>query len=166
MAFAGAFWADSLVDSMSWLTVGAQFIRLQDSDFSEAANGVVLGAAVAAQVELDPDINAGMLNIAARKAKGKFHPYIGVGVGVARTNIDAEVAVNVNVNGQNLLLAGGANDSDTNVALQVFAGVDYDVSDKIYVGGNVRYFRTEPTPFGAEVEFENVAGMVTVGYKF
>jgi hypothetical protein len=85
LAFAGAFWADSLVDSMSWLTVGAQFIRLQDSDFSEAANGVVLGAAVAAQVELDPDINAGMLNIAARKAKGKFHPYIGVGVGVART---------------------------------------------------------------------------------
>ena len=37
IAITGQLWADGVAEKMPWLTLGAQYLRLTDSDFSEAA---------------------------------------------------------------------------------------------------------------------------------
>lgn len=47
-----------------------------------------------------------------------------------------------------------------------FADFDYDVTKNVSLGANAKYFMTDPTLFGADVGFRNVAGMAVLGYKF
>tara|TARA_B100000686_G_C16471754_1_gene802469 strand:- start:399 stop:707 length:309 start_codon:yes stop_codon:yes gene_type:complete len=102
------------------------------------------------------------MNVAYRKPDGKIHPIIGGGIGVAQTSIEA--VGSITVNGQ--IFAGTADDDDTNFAWQMFAGIDYDITDRAYLGATVSYLGTDATLFSADVEFRNLVGMARVGYKF
>lgn len=164
LAFAAGLWVDKV--GADWLSLGIQYQRLQDSDFSETATATLLGVTLTGTLDLEPEIDAFMVNAAARHNKGRVHPYIGGGIGFARSSVDATVAVTLTVDGQTFVAAGTADDSDTAFAGQIFAGVDFDMTDNLYLGVNVKYFLTDPTLFGADVEFRNVSGMAVLGYKF
>ena len=166
LAITGQLWADGVAEKMPWLTLGAQYLRLSDSDFSETASGTVLGVAVTGQLDLDPTIDAFLINAAYRKPDGKFHPIIGGGIGVAKSSIDATASATFTVNGQNFVASGTADDDDSNFAWQMFAGMDYDLTDKAYLGASITYFGTDANLFGADVEFRNVVGMAKIGYRF
>ena len=165
-AVTGQLWADGVTEKAPWLTMGLQYLRLDDADFSEAASGTVLGATITGQLDLDPTLDGFLVNVAYRKPDGKFHPMIGGGIGVAKASVDASVVATITVNGQTFIAAGDADDDDTNFAWQMFAGFDYDVTDKAYVGATVSYFGTDAALFGADVEFRNLVGIARVGYKF
>lgn len=165
-AITGQIWADGITEKAPWLTMGLQYLRLDDSDFSEAGSATVLGVTLTGQFDLDPTLDGFLVNAAYRKPDGKFHPMIGGGVGVAHASVDASAVGAITVNGQTFVGAGSVDDDDTNFAWQMFAGFDYDVTDKAYVGASVSYFGTDATLFGADVEFRNLIGMARVGYKF
>ena len=168
-ALAAGIWFDKVASKKiggDWLSVGVQYQRLQDSDFSESGSGTILGATITGTLDLEPEIDAFMVNAALRQNEGKFHPYIGGGIGIAQSSVDAALSLTVTVNGQTFVGAGTVDDSDTALAGQFFAGVDYDVTEKIYLGANVKYFLTDATLFDADVEFRTLAGMAVVGYKF
>tara|TARA_Y100001960_G_scaffold235347_1_gene247728 strand:- start:76 stop:414 length:339 start_codon:yes stop_codon:yes gene_type:complete len=56
IALTGQLWADGAVETAPWLTMGVQYLRLDDADFSESASGTLLGATVTAQLDLNPTI--------------------------------------------------------------------------------------------------------------
>jgi len=162
IAIAGQLWADGVAETAPWLTLGLQYLRLDDADFSEAASGTILGATVTAQLDLDPTLDGFLFNAAYRKPDGKLHPMIGGGIGIAKASIEA--VGSITVNGQTF--AGTTDDDDTSLAWQMFAGFDYDVTDKTYIGVSMSYFGTDATLFGADVEFRNLVGMARAGYRF
>jgi len=162
IAITAQLWADGVAETAPWLTLGLQYLRLDDADFSEAASGTVLGATVTAQLDLNPTLDGFLLNAAYRKPDGKFHPMIGGGIGIAKASVDA--VGSVTVNGQTF--AGTTDDDDTSLAWQMFAGFDYDVTDKAYIGVSMNYFGTDATLFSADVEFRNLVGMARAGYRF
>lgn len=162
IALTAQVWADKAVKEAPWLSLGVQYLRLQDSDFSESGSATVLGVAVTGQLDIEPTIDGFLANAAYRGDSGKWHPFIGGGVGFARA--DTDLAGSVTVNGQTF--GGSANDDEVNFAWQLFAGADYDVTEKAYIGVNLRYFGTDATLFGADVEFRNFVGMANIGYRF
>jgi len=170
IALSGQIWADGLIEKAPWLSLGVQYLRLQDADFNESVSASILGVTVTGQLDLEPTIDTFLVNAAYRGKVGsqdKLHPFIGGGIGFARSSVDAFAAAAVTVNGQTLLNASAnADDDDTNLAWQFFAGADYDVTDKMYVGATFRYLGTDATLFGADVEFRNFVGMASIGYKF
>lgn len=105
-----------------------------------------------------------MLNVAARSHQqlDRLHPYAGGGLGLALA--EADISGSLAVNG--ITFAPGNRDNHASLALQVFLGLDMDLSERVYTGVNVRYFWTDTELFGAEMEFGNVAATATLGYRF
>ena len=160
IAISGGAW----MDQVGWkhVSLGLEYLRLQDSDFSES--GTILGDTVSGTIE--PTIDAVMINAAIRNNSGNSHPYIGGGIGVGRVGVDATVSVAVIVDGETLLASGSAEDDDTAFAGQVFVGFDYDTDANWYVGINGRYFIMDANLFGADVEFRTWAVMGIIGLRF
>ena len=153
------------------LSLGLQYLRLQDSDYSETASATFLNATLTAFLDIDPEIDAFLVNAALRDNKGelfnaKFHPYIGGGIGFAKSSADISAGVTVTVNGTTFQATGSGDDSDTNFAGQVFLGGDYDITDRAYIGARGSYFLTDATLFSADVEFRNFSGLAVLGARF
>lgn len=163
-AVGAGIWLDRVF--IDYLSVGVQYLRLAGNDFSESGSGTVLGVAVSGTLDIEPTIDAFMANAALRLNDGRWHPYVGGGIGLAHASADVTLSATFVVNGQTFVGVGSAEDSDTSFAGQAFAGVDFDVTDNIYVGLNGRYFITNSTLHGADVDFRNVAGMAVVGFRF
>ena len=167
LALSAGLWFDGLVGDKN-LSLGLQYKRHQDSDFSEGVNFVVLGVTLGATLDIEPTLDIFLVNAAYRDNKGafgdpKFHPYIGAGIGFAKSEADISAALTVN---GTVVASAAASDDDTNIAGQVFIGADYDFTDSIYGGVNVSYFATDATLFGADVEFRNLGAMAVIGVKF
>ncbi len=171
-AVSAGIWKDKLFAEklgQDWLSIGAEYLRLQDSNFSETTNATVLGGTLTGKLDLKPVTDSFFINLAARSNSnkfGKFHPYLGGGVGLANTKVNATFGATLTVGGSTYALAGTSDSSDTSLAGQFFVGADYDLTDKVYVGAKVRYFMTDATLFGANTEFRNLIGMAVLGVKF
>ena len=160
--------AGAWVDGVGWkhLSLGLEYLRLQDSDFSESASGTFLGVTLSGTLDIEPTIDAVMVNAAFRKNTGTFHPYVGGGIGVGFADADLTASLTVTVDGETFAASGSASDDDTAFAGQLFAGVDADVGGNWYVGINGRYFLMDADLFGADVEFRTWSVMGIVGFRF
>ncbi len=154
IAILAGLWSDG-PGSIRDLSVGAQYLRLQDGDFSFLDP-------IAGAVEIEPTINAVMGNALYRYNKNednRFHPYIGGGIGAAFVNVDVSATA-----------LGSASESAVGFAWQALAGVDVDITDHIYAGVNYRYFGTDVTSdvFGVDVDvdFRQHVIMGVIGYRY
>jgi hypothetical protein len=154
------------------LSVGLQYNRTSDADYSETIGASLLGATLTGTADIEHDIDMFMVNAVFRDNSGtmfgnsKFHPYIGGGIGYANVDADLTLAATVVVGTTTLSATGSINDDDSNFAGQIMGGFDYDITDKVYLGFNASYFRTDADLFGTEVEFENFRAMGVIGYNF
>ena len=163
-AISGGAW----VDKVGWkhLSLGLEYLGLQDSDFSESGSfsGTVLGVTISGtgDIDVEPTIDAVMFNAAIRKNDGSIHPYFGGGIGVGFASADVTASGTGTFNGEPVSVAGSIDDDDTAFAGQLFAGVDADVDANWYVGINGRYFLMDADLFGADVEL-NMAASIAPG---
>ena len=154
-AISGGAW----VDKVGWkhLSLGLEYLGLQDSDFSESFSGsvTVLGGTLSGTIDVDiePTIDAVMFNAAIRKNDGSIHPYFGGGIGVGFASADVTASGTGTFNGEPVSVAGSIDDDDTAIAGQLFVGFDYDVVGSLYLGVNGRYFLMDADLFGVDVEF-------------
>jgi OmpA-OmpF porin, OOP family len=90
----------------------------------------------------------------------KFTPYVGAGVGVAWVNAD----------GVETVLGTTVDDSDTVLAYQGIAGVEYDMTDNLKADLGYRYFRTADATFtpatGADVDADIESHTLTLGLRY
>jgi opacity protein-like surface antigen len=163
-ATAGLWW--DRVGGLPWLSVGAQYLRLQDFDYSESASGTLLGANLTVGVDIEPTIDAFFANAAARLNEGSVHPYAGAGIGFARADADITASATITVSGQTFHASGTASDDDLGLAYQAYAGIDFDITESISLGANLSYVRVDADLFGADVEFKNITGLLVLGIKF
>lgn len=68
---------------------------------------------------------------------GPWRPYVGAGIGAARVSIDTEFAVALS----------GLHDDDWAFAAQAFAGIEYQISDRVSVGGRYTYLHIGSTDY-------------------
>ncbi len=151
---------------MKYLSLGLEYFRLQDSDFSESASGEFLGVTLSGTLDIEPTIDAVMINIAIRNNSGNIHPYFGLGTGVGHADLDLTASATVTAGGESFSASGSANDTDTAFAGQLFAGFDADVGGNWYVGVNGRLFLMDADLFGADVDFRTWSVMGIVGFRF
>ena len=158
-----AYWMDG-VGSPN-LSLGLSWNHTMNADYDESAAATFLGVTLGANLAIEHDIDAFMVNAVYRNnaSDTKLHPYIGGGVGIAST--DADINLAVTVNGQ-VLASAAASDDDTSFAGQITGGFDYDISENAYLGINATYFMTEAELFGADVEFDSFRVMATLGITF
>ncbi len=164
LAISAAAWVDEV--GVKYLSLGLEYLRLQDSDFSESASGEFLGVTLSGTLDIDPTIDAVMINVAIRNNSGKLHPYLGLGIGVGRADADLTASLTVTVDGETFAASGSASDDDTALAGQLFVGFDADFGSNWYVGVNGRYFLMDADLFGADVEFRTWSVMGIIGFKF
>ena len=164
IAISAAGW----VDHVGWnhLSLGLEYLRLQDSDFHESASATFLNATLTGTLDIEPTIDAVMVNAAIRKNTGTIHPYFGGGIGLGHADVDLTASATVTVDSETFSASGSANDTDTAFAGQLFAGIDADIGGNWYLGVNGRYFLMDANLFGADVEFRNWAVMGVIGFKF
>jgi len=160
--------AGGWIDHVGWnhFSLGLEYLRLQDSDFHASASATFLGGTLTGTLDIEPTIDAVMVNAAMRNNDGTIHPYIGGGIGVGHADVDLTASVTVTVGGQTFSASGSANDTDTAFAGQLFGGIDVDIGGNWYLGVNGRYFLMDADLFGADVEFRNWALMGFIGRKF
>lgn len=156
-------WVDQVLTD--YVSVGVQYLRLDNSDFSQLGSVGIPGVSATGQFEFEPTIDSVMVNLVSRLPRGTFHPYAGGGVGVAFVSSDFKFGSPTTIGTSTFTGTTSADDRDTAFAWQIMAGMDVDITDKWYIGVNGRYFATNVTLFGIDVEFRNIAAMAVAGYR-
>jgi len=163
-AISGGAW----VDKVGWkhLSLGLEYLGLQDSDFSKSGSVTIPGFTASGTLDIEPTIDAFMINAAIRNNSGNSHPYIGGGIGFALASADVTISGAGTINGEPVSGSFSTDDDDTAFAGQLFIGFDYDVVGSLYLGVNGRYFLMDADLFGADVEFRTWSVMGIVGFRF
>ena len=162
----GNLWFDGVVSDN--LSFGLSVNRTTQADFSESASVTFLGVTLGGTLDIEHDIDAVMFNVMFRdnSAGKKMRPYVGGGIGFANVDAEATLTATITVNGQAFTGVGTTSDDDTNFAAQFMGGVDFEITENVYVGANLGYFMTEADLFGAEVDFDSFRGNLVLGVKF
>ncbi len=106
------------------------------------------------------------LNHLYNASTSSFTPYVGAGIGVARVKLDSTI------NGPGFGIPLPINDTDTVLAYQGIAGLNYALNDKVDLGVSYRYFWTQDPRFNTDTgvdfdgEYNNHAILVGLTYKF
>lgn len=133
LAAAGAAWLDIRLMPVSIISLGAQYLHL-DSGGSISANSTVpIFGLTSATGNLELGTEAVMFNAAWRAPLGGIYPFIGAGIGVAFQELSGSA------------LGVSAKDSRTDLAAQVFVGLDFDIGANIYAGVTGRFFISDST---------------------
>jgi len=156
-------WIDRVLTD--YVSVGVQYLRLDNADFSQSGTAGLPGLTATGQFDVEPTIDSVMFNLVSRLPRGTFHPYVGGGIGVAVVSTDFNFSGTTTIGNSTFVGTTSADDRDTAFAWQILGGMDVDITDKFYVGINGRYFATNVTLFGIDVEFRNVAAMAVAGYR-
>ena len=163
LAAQGAAWFDTRLMPVSILSVGAQYLRFNSGGSISATSsmGPIFGL-TSASADLKLDTDAVMLNAAWRAPMGGLYPFIGAGVGVAFQELSGSA------------LGVSATKSRTDIAGQVFAGLDFDIGSNIYAGVTGRWFISDSTynldvggvPVAVEVTNRPISLMGHLGMRF
>ena len=162
-AISGGAWVDKV--GWKYLSLGLEYLGLQDSDFSKSGSVTIPGFTASGTLDIEPTIDAFMINAAIRNNSGNSHPYIGGGIGFALASADVTFSGTGTIDGE-AFGPGSVDDDDTAFAGQLFIGFDYDVVGSLYLGVNGRYFLMDADLFGADVEFRTWSVMGIVGLRF
>lgn len=155
-------WVDGLF--FENFSLGLESLQLENrADLVLAAQGPDQSVAVDADFELD--ISAIMANAAYRRNSGAIHPYAALGIGGARVagEVDSTVTSGAPISETGSV---GFSDSDYAPAAQLVVGLDYDMTEKIYVGASARYFTIDTRLFGRDEVIRELAATVKLGVSF
>ena len=161
----GNIWWDGVASPN--LSLGLSVNRTSQADFNVAVNQRFLDGVVQG-VSLEHEIDTFMVNAIFRdnSAGKKMRPYVGGGIGMAKTDVDTVITGTITVSGVQFAATGTANDDDTSFAFQFMGGVDFEITENVYVGASFGYFMTEAEIFGADVDFDTFRGNLVLGVKF
>ncbi len=163
--FGAQFWVDNYPGNFS---IGLQYMRLTDADYGgNRTEFCIFCVPDTTEEHYSPEIDAVMVNFLLRDHAGtlineRLHPYIGAGLGASWVDVDAVI---ITTTGTGTTTITGSDDA-TGLAGQLMVGIDYDITEKIYLGLNASYFATYVDLFNDEHDFEKFIGMATLGYKF
>lgn len=157
------FWADGV----SWpnLSLGVEYLRGRtDSDLDLDLGG--LGPRVGLDADLKLKTQSLFLNAAWRPNEGALHPQLGVGVGTSW--LDGRIKTR----GRTDLLGGrevDVVDFDKDALApsgQVFAGLDYDLGRRVYVGLVGRYLLIDGRIFNESQVLREMSAQAKLGVRF
>lgn len=103
------------------------------------------------------DLHSLLINFAARKSVEDFSPYVGAGLGASYY----EASTNRRVTNRDKSSVSGIAPM-----LQIFAGVDYDLSEKYYTGFQTKFSYVNAEPAGMSVSYHKLDTMLKLGVKF
>lgn len=111
---------------------------------------------------LDLDINLFLVNAAFRTRKGPWHPVLGAGIGGGWVDVKAKV---------NDVLLGtrykqSFKDTAPHFGVQAFVGVDYDITDWMYVGVSGRMYYINADLGQNRFEVLTLLSTVNLGFEF
>lgn len=110
----------------------------------------------------DVDINTLFFNAAWRRNQGKIHPYVGLGVGLGLAKVEASVIATL-PSGE---VRGRAFTEEFQGGVQAFAGIDYDITDRFYVGASARAYYVDGRPVDIDFQLLNYSLLFNFGVRF
>lgn len=156
-AFSGSAWLDEIF--MPYLSLGLQYIFIAREDFVESGS---FGGSTNNDVTFEHIFHLFMANAVFRDSDGyviggyRFYPYIGGGLGIGE--VDARMSPS---------RAPTFEDNDSVFVIQATGGIDFDVTDKAYIGFNGSYLSAETANlFGSDVNFDGWRVMGVIGIRF
>jgi len=90
----------------------------------------------------------------------KWHPFVGIGLGGGFTDID------INIPNSGSSTAGSGKVETPYIGLQGFIGFDYDISERVYLGTNARFFYIDGRIVDEDVQVGIFSILGTIGYRF
>lgn len=158
-----AYWYDKAF-GVSWLSLGLQYNYISGEvsySFDNVGNNKNYNG------KLERESNNIMFNVAARKNDGDIHPYIGAGIGYNNLKVKGFSQIDETILGVTTLKERiEISDSDGIVSGQIFVGVDYDVTDNIYLGFDTKFMISSGKLVGWDVTHQTLCVGVKIGYRF
>lgn len=121
----------------------------------------------------DISLNALMTNLYLRDPAGTLHPYLGFGIGWAWVDMDMNLALRPgNTWPGTTQRVGRISSRDSDFALQILLGFDWDMTEKLALDVGYRYFYTQTelkdtlgtTDFDTDMTYNT--HMLTIGLKY
>ncbi|MEM9046987.1 MAG: hypothetical protein AAGC81_20095, partial [Pseudomonadota bacterium] len=112
----------------------------------------ILGISRSIDLDADVDLHSFFFNAAWRKHEGRWHPYAGGGIGFGFIDLDYPAPF------------GGLD--GPHAGLQAFIGVDYDISERFYIGGSTRSYYIDGRIIGVDLQFLELIVMGNLGVRF
>lgn len=160
MAWGTAFWVDDWI-GRNW-SVGLQYFGSRLNGDASTTVGILGFPLAGAKLDLKGTVHAFGANIAWRKNQGRWHPHIGGGLFVG--------FVDLRFSGLRGLAGSGGIDKvdlDAPIAgVQGFLGLDYDLTDRIYIGVSGRSAYVDGRPIGVDIRVLDFVGLAHIGFKF
>jgi len=162
--FAGGKLGWQMPFTKRWLAIEAEYNHMENkfdsgTQYLRGGNSITYDGNV--------KIDAGMMNLIVRYPEGVLHPYIGGGAGYARVQLDD---IRRSINGLYYLNTIGGTKSV--FAYQFMLGLDFDLTDHIFMGVAYKYFAANKAQFDTEISITTPLfvpyshpGTVEVDYK-
>jgi len=147
--YGGAFWVDDLIGK-NW-SIGIEYLRA-DLKPELRFNANIVGIDVPFDIPVDATLSTFFLNVAWRRYEGPWHPYGGIGLGGGTIRFDFGDGI-----GEEKQIQAG---------VQGFAGIDYDISERWYIGASTRLYYVDANIIGEDIRFLEVGLLGNVGFRF
>ena len=160
VAAGAAIYVDEWI-GQNW-TIGLEYLySTAEANTSLAVTGVG-GAAL--NTKLDAELHTFYINSAYRvnDPNFKWHPFIGVGLGGGYTDIE----VSVSAAGAGAFVSGSGKVDTPYIGAQAFVGFDYDLTERIYLGTNAKFFYIDGRIVDQDIQIGVFSILGTLGYKF
>ncbi|MXN67474.1 hypothetical protein GR183_21415 [Stappia sp. GBMRC 2046] len=156
--YGAAIWWD-----IDWLSYGLEYTAVNGKDRYGQNDRFFNRDAASGSVKYEVSSHAFLLNLAARGTLfQRLHPYAGAGIGPAIIRHSFEYTPDY----QSLwvlpfsfnIQTRAKSKTSVELAYQVFGGMDFDVTERVYVGGRISWFGTNETSFVADSVFSKRYG--------
>ena len=160
--FAGAKLGWQTSFTKKWLAIELEYNHMENP-FDAGTPYLTAGYALTYDGKVK--IDSGMLNLIGRYPEGKIHPYIGAGAGYAYVQLDDIRSSIIGINYLNT-----ASGSKGVFAYQFMCGLDFEITDHIYMGFGYKYFIANKAQFDTRLTSPLAPGLsdpgtVEVDYK-
>lgn len=151
-AAGAAFWVDDWLGEN--VSVGAEYLYASFEPRATIGLTGIGGRKTSFDLDADAALHTFFVNAAWRQHDGDWHPYAGGGLGFGFFHLDLR---NDRIDGK---LDG------PHAGVQAFIGLDYDLTERFYVGANARAYYVDGRIIDLDVRFLAVQLMANVGVRF
>jgi hypothetical protein len=159
-----AYGASVWFDRVWWedFSFGVQYLHTETSGGASRTFLANMPLATTLGGGVDVDINTLFFNAAWRRNQGTIHPYVGLGLGVGVAKVEASVFALL-PDGQ---VRSRAATEEFQGGIQAFAGIDYEISERFYVGASARAYFVDGRPVDVDLQLLNYSLLFNVGVRF